>query len=208
VQALEDGDMRMNRLIDKSCRCLEGVMALALAVMVLLVFSNVVLRYAFNSGIAVSEEISRWLFVWLTFIGAVVAMKDRGHLGTDMFVSRLGKTGKKVCLLLSQVAMLGVTWLLLKGSYVQMMINADTVAPVTGASMAIFYASGVFFAVPVALLLLVDMWLTVTGRISDDRLVMVQESEEVVQVDALYLHQDGPNGNDRDRKRPADPVRR
>jgi TRAP-type transport system small permease protein len=195
----------MNRLIDRSCRFLEGVMALALAVMVLLVFSNVVLRYAFNSGIAISEEISRWLFVWLTFIGAVVAMKDRGHLGTDMLVSRLGKTGKKVCLLLSQLAMLGVTWLLLKGSYVQMMINADTVAPVTGASMAIFYASGVFFAVPVALLLLLDMWLTVTGRISDDRLVMVQESEELAQVDALYLHQDGPSGNDR--KRPADPVR-
>lgn len=195
----------MNRLIDRGCRILEGVMALALAVMVLLVFSNVVLRYAFNSGIAISEEISRWLFVWLTFIGAVVAMKDRGHLGTDMLVSRLGKTGKKVCLLLSQLAMLGVTWLLLKGGYVQMMINADTVAPVTGASMAIFYASGVFFAVPVALLLLVDIWLTVTGRIADDRLVMVQESEEVAQVDALYLHQDGPGGNDR--KRPTDPVR-
>jgi TRAP-type transport system small permease protein len=197
----------MNRLIDRCCRFLEGVMALALAVMVLLVFSNVVLRYAFNSGIAISEEISRWLFVWLTFIGAVVAMKDRGHLGTDMLVSRLGKTGKKVCLLLSQVAMLGVTWLLLKGGYVQMMINADTVAPVTGASMAIFYASGVFFAVPVALLLLIDIGLTVTGRISDDRLVMVQESEEVAQVDALYLNQDGPGESDRDRKHPADPVR-
>lgn len=37
--------------------------------MVVLVFTNVVLRYALNSGIAVSEELSRWLFVWLTFLG-------------------------------------------------------------------------------------------------------------------------------------------
>ncbi len=49
--------------------------------MVVLVFGNVVLRYAFNSGITVSEELSRWLFVWLTFVGAVVALRDHAHLG-------------------------------------------------------------------------------------------------------------------------------
>ena len=48
-----------------------------------MVFGNVVLRYAFNSGIAVSEELSRFFFVWLTFIGAIVAMRDGAHLGMD-----------------------------------------------------------------------------------------------------------------------------
>jgi hypothetical protein len=42
-----------------------------------LVFGNVVLPYAFNSGITVIEELSRRLFVWLTFVGAVAAMRDR-----------------------------------------------------------------------------------------------------------------------------------
>ena len=54
--------------------------------MVVLVFGNVVLRYGFNSGITVSEELSRWLFVWLTFLGAIVALREHGHLGTDMLV--------------------------------------------------------------------------------------------------------------------------
>ncbi|WP_157270664.1 TRAP transporter small permease, partial [Azohydromonas aeria] len=58
----------MKRLIDGYCRVLDALIALALAVMVVLVFGNVVLRYAFNSGITVSEEVSRWLFVWLTFL--------------------------------------------------------------------------------------------------------------------------------------------
>jgi hypothetical protein len=44
--------------------------------MVILVLGNVVLRYGFNLGITVSEEISRWLFVWLTFLGATLAMRD------------------------------------------------------------------------------------------------------------------------------------
>ncbi len=72
--------------------------------MVVLVFGNVVLRYAFNSGITVSEELSRWLFVWLTFVGAVVALRDHAHLGMDSVVSRLPAWGKKVCFIVEQRA--------------------------------------------------------------------------------------------------------
>ena len=57
----------MAKLIDLYCRILKFVIAACLAVMVVLVFGNVVLRYAFNSGITVSEELSRWLMVWLHF---------------------------------------------------------------------------------------------------------------------------------------------
>uniref|UniRef100_UPI001E5BD629 TRAP transporter small permease n=1 Tax=Azohydromonas aeria TaxID=2590212 RepID=UPI001E5BD629 len=161
--------------------------ALALAVMVVLVFGNVVLRYAFNSGITVSEEVSRWLFVWLTFLGAIVAIKEHGHLGTDMLVSRLGKTGKKVCLVIGQLAMLYVTWLLFQGALAQARINADVQAPVTGASVAIFYASGVFFAVSAGLLLLRELVRTLSGKVRDEELVMVQESEDLAALHELHL---------------------
>jgi hypothetical protein len=39
--------------------------------------------HAFNAGIPVSEEVSRWLFVWPTFAGAIVAVRDRARLGID-----------------------------------------------------------------------------------------------------------------------------
>ena len=80
---------------------IDTLLAIALAVMVLLVFGNVVLRYGFNSGITTSEELSRWLFVWLTFLGAIVAMKEGAHLGTDALVSRLPVRGKQVFFVLS-----------------------------------------------------------------------------------------------------------
>ena len=182
----------MSRLLDDCCRFLEVLIGLALAIMVVLVFGNVVLRYAFNSGITVSEEVSRWLFVWLTFLGAIVAIKEHGHLGTDMLVSRLGKGGKKVCLVISQLAMLYVTWLLFQGSLAQAQINADVQAPVTGASVAIFYASGVFFAVSAALLLLRELIRTLTGKVRDEELVMVQESEDLAALHDLHLDQPAP----------------
>lgn len=46
---------------------LNVAIAFSLASMAILVFGNVVLRYAFNSGITWSEEMSRFLFVWMVF---------------------------------------------------------------------------------------------------------------------------------------------
>jgi TRAP-type C4-dicarboxylate transport system permease small subunit len=175
----------MKKMIDSYGRLLEMLMALMLAVMVLLVFGNVVLRYAFDSGISVSEELSRWLFVWLTFLGGIVAVKDRAHLGTDMLVSRLPSWGKKLCLIAGQLLMLYITWLLFSGSWAQTLLNMNTEAPGSGLSMGLFYGVGVLFALSTSLLLLRELWLVLTGRLSDAELVMVKESEEAAELEAL-----------------------
>ena len=184
----DDAGDNMNRFLDVYCRVLEAMMALAMLIMVVLVFGNVVMRYAFDSGITVSEEVSRWLFVWLTFLGAIVAVKEHGHLGTDMLIGRLGSTGKKVCLVIAQLLMLYATWLLISGSWQQARINLDVEAPVTGASVAIFYGSGVFFGVSSGLLLLRELWRTLSGQLSESELVMVQESEDLAALEAHQAH--------------------
>ena len=92
-----------SRFLNVYCRVIDVLIAVALAIMVVLVFGNVVLRYGFNSGITMSEELSRWLFVWVTFLGAIVAMKEGSHLGSDTLVSKLSVTGQKVCLVLSHI---------------------------------------------------------------------------------------------------------
>jgi TRAP-type C4-dicarboxylate transport system permease small subunit len=173
----------LSRLVDGYCRLLEALLVAALALMVAMVFGNVVLRYAFNSGITVSEEVSRWLFVWMTFLGAIVGLKEHAHLGTDMLVSRLGRAGKKACLVASQLLMIFVTAMFLKGSWAQTEINLGTEAPVTGAPMAVVYAAGVVFAASALVLLLRELWRTLTGRMSEAELVMVQESEDLAHVD-------------------------
>ena len=175
----------MKKIFDVYCRFLEVLIAVALAIMVVLVFGNVVLRYGFNSGITVSEEVSRWLFVWLTFLGAIVALKDHAHLGSDMLVSRLPTIGKKICLVAGLLLMLYITWLLFQGSLAQAKINADVAAPVTGAPVAIFYSAGIVFAVSAGIFLLWQLWLAVSGQIGAEDLVMVKESEEAGELEAL-----------------------
>ncbi len=168
----------MDKVIDGYCRLIGYLIAAAMAVMVLLVFGNVVMRYGFNSGFTLSEELSRWLFVWLTFLGAVIALRENAHLGTDMLVGRLGPTGKRICMGLSLALMLYVLWLLFKGSLEQYKVNVDSDSPVMEASMGWFYASGMAFAVLGAPILIMDLVRLLTGQIDDDHLMLIQESEE------------------------------
>lgn len=169
----------IHHFLNGCCRLLEAVIAICLAVMVVLVFGNVMLRYGFNSGITLSEELSRWLFVWMTFMGAIVALKEHGHLGTDMLVSRLNPTGKKICLGLSQVLMLFVCWLLFKGSYEQAKVNYGSTSAVMEVSMAWLYLPGILFAILGGLMIAIELLRLVTGKLQDQDLVMIQESEDV-----------------------------
>jgi TRAP-type C4-dicarboxylate transport system permease small subunit len=171
-------------LLNGCCRLLEAVIALCLGVMVVLVFGNVLLRYGFNSGITLSEELSRWLFVWMTFMGAIVALKEHGHLGTDMLVGRLGPVGKKICLGLSQVLMLFVCWLLFRGSYEQAKVNYDSTSAVMEVSMAWLYLPGILFAVLGGLMIAVELVRLLSGNLSEQDLVMIQESEDVPHNDS------------------------
>ena len=167
-----------NLILDRCSRVLEAAIAFCLALMVVMVFGNVFLRYAMNSGITLSEELSRWAFVWMTFLGAIVALREHGHLGTDMLVSRLGPFGKKICLAASYILMLFACWLLFKGAYEQALINLDSTSAVMEASMAWLYLPGILFAVLGGLILLVEFIRLLTGQVRDEDLVMIQESEE------------------------------
>ena len=176
----------MDKLLDRYCALLNLLMAVALVGMCIMVFGNVVLRYAFNSGLTLSEEFSRWGLVWLTFIGAVVALKEGGHLGTDAIVSRLPRLGKLICLIIGSVLMIYVSWLLLVGALTQTKINMNVMAPASGLPVAIVYSAGVFFGGSAIIILLYGLWKVLSGHSSDQELVMVRGSEELEEVEHLY----------------------
>lgn len=168
----------LQRFIQLYCRFLALLMVVSLVLMVVMVFGNVVMRYGFNSGLTLSEELSRWLFVWMTFLGSVVALNERAHLGTDSLIARLPVLGQKLCLGLSLVVMLYISWLVFDGSWQQTKINWDSTSAVMEVSMGWFYASGVVFALLGAPILLVQLWRLLTGQMSDSELVGVRESED------------------------------
>jgi TRAP-type C4-dicarboxylate transport system permease small subunit len=169
----------VSQILDRICGLLSLLMVLCLGLMVAMVFGNVVLRYGFNSGITVSEELSRWLFVWMTFLGALIAIRARAHLGTDTLVARLPLAGKKICLGVSHLLMMYLCWLMLKGSWQQTLINEGTSSAVMEVSMGYFYVSGVVFSGLAFLFVLHEFWMLLTGRLAESELVGVTDSENV-----------------------------
>lgn len=147
-------------------RMLELAITLLLGFMVVIVFANVVLRYGFNSGIHLSDELSRYAFVWLTFLGAILTFRDNAHVNIETLVARFGRRGRLACMAATQIIVMICAAAMGVGALRLHPLNATMRATVSGIPMnwvsdvVILCGAGVFL---IALLRLVSI---VTGRIS------------------------------------------
>lgn len=151
-------------------RAMEILLVALLAGMVIMVFGNVMLRWFANSGILISEEMSRFFFVWLTFIGAVVVARENAHLGVDALVGALGDRGRLVCMILSDVLVLGCCALFFWGTWLQAPLNYTNVAPVSGINMLWVFGVGFFCAGGIGIMTFARLIRALTGRLRQGEL--------------------------------------
>ena len=166
-------------------RFLERLMVALLAGMVLMVFGNVVLRWTVDSGLNISEEMSRYFFVWLTFIGAVVVMREHLHLGVDMLVGKFGRRGRLSCMMASDALILFCCAVFFWGTWQQAAINASNVAPVSGISMLWVFGVGYFTSVAIGVMVLLRLARALTGNVSDRELAVFAGTFEL--DDAMHV---------------------
>lgn len=148
----------MQRLSHWFEKILEYTMAAMLAVMVTMVFGNVLLRYAFHTGIAAAEEVSRLMFVWLVFLGSILALRQHKHLGLEMLQARLPVPVRRVCAVVSHLLILYALWLFVAGSWKQLVIGLGIYSTVLRFPMAFYAAAGFFPAVVMTGLVLLNLW--------------------------------------------------
>lgn len=134
-----------------------------MVVISLLIFTNVVLRYGFSSGIPFAVEVSRVVLVWVIFMGSVVALAKGAHLGVESLVVRLPRRARFVCFLVSYGLMLWCCWLLGAGSWALTVIEWGNVLALSGIPVGAIYAAGLVAAILMALILLIDLWRSLRG---------------------------------------------
>lgn len=139
-------------------RTLEALLVISLAVMAILVFGNVVLRYAFNSGLAVSEELSRLLFVWLIFLGAILASAQHAHIGFDSLAQKTKGRARKLLVLITGGLMLSAAVMFIVGGWKQTQINLGNSYPVLGISYAWLYGVAIVFGLGLFLTVSNNIW--------------------------------------------------
>ncbi len=67
----------------------DKTIALIFGVIVSIMFIQVVFRYIFNNSLSWSEELIRFLFVWLTFLGGALAINNKSHIAVEFFIELL-----------------------------------------------------------------------------------------------------------------------
>lgn len=86
-------------------------------VMTVLVITNVILRYVFNSGLTWSEEASRFLFIWTTFLGAILGESMGAHMRLDFIVDAFPGVSRKVVQVIALLVVLFLSCMLVYGGY-------------------------------------------------------------------------------------------
>ena len=165
----------LKALADALTRALEIVMVICMVVMLVMVFGNVMLRLFFNTGIDLSEEIPRFAFVWMTFLGAIVGMRRRAHLGVDMLVQALPVFGRKVCWGISQAIMLVCSLYIFYGTWLQHDIIQGNASPVAQLSMLWVFGVSYITGAAIAFICASNLIRLALNRVPDDELIDVNE---------------------------------
>lgn len=145
----------MNRIEIIINKLLNYSLILMLAVTVILVFFNVILRYVFNSGISTTEELSRFLFVWITFIGSILAFKENSHVNIDVFLKKFSTKYRHYIFVFINLIMIICCILIIIGSYQQMTINFNNLSPISGIPTGINFFASLIMGLSIGLILII-----------------------------------------------------
>ncbi len=74
--------------------CKWAIIAIV-GVLAVILIAAVFYRYALNNAIAWSEEGSKYLMVWLTFLGAPIALRHAAHINIDLLVKLFPPRGRQ-----------------------------------------------------------------------------------------------------------------
>ena len=172
-----------NATMDKLFKGIDYLTGILTGLMVLFVFMNVVLRTCFNSGLTWSEELSRYLFVFVTYVGAISAMRVNGHLGVDTLISRVPRPLQMVMYVVSQLVIAALMCILVHGSGKMVLQNTESRTAALGISYALLYSVGIITGVSIAAMAAANIVYAVTHPSEISSIVSMTTDEDEIMAE-------------------------
>lgn len=172
-----------NATMDKLFKGIDYLTGILTGLMVLFVFLNVVLRTCFNSGLTWSEELSRYLFVFVTYVGAISAMRVNGHLGVDTLISRVPRLLQMVMYVVSQLVIAALMCILVHGAGKMVLQNTESRTAALGISYALLYSVGIITGVSIAAMALANIVYAVTHPSEISSIVTMTTDEDEIMAE-------------------------
>ena len=163
----------MDKLFNGLRAALYWISVAAMAVMLCLIFAQVVFRYGFGFSLEWSEELARFLFVWVVFLGSALIMGESGHLAVRILPEKLAGTWAGIALdaLINACSYTFILLLIVQGGKMVETMTFQT-APGLGIAM-----SWVYMVIPLSGLLMILYLAKDTIRILREALAFVERRE-------------------------------
>jgi TRAP-type C4-dicarboxylate transport system permease small subunit len=111
----------MVQLLNWFNRVVEGLVAMVRLVCIALptalfviVVAAVVARYGFGQAVSWTEEVPRYLLIWVSFLGAAVCVLKREHVGFDLLFESLPRRARRVVAIFINLLILGFGWIMFR----------------------------------------------------------------------------------------------
>lgn len=168
----------MEQFFQKVFKAVDYLTGIVTGCMVLFVLLNVVLRLVFNSGLTWSEELSRYLFVFVTYIGAISAMHSNEHMGVDTLVSKVKPAVQMVFYIVSQIIICVCMIILVAGSVKMVQMNTKAVTAAMGIPYAMLYSVGILTGVSITIIAITHIVYAIRHPKEIGNLVCMHETDE------------------------------
>lgn len=129
----------MNKLVDYMNWGIKHILNLLMALLVVVVFLQVIFRFALDSPLAWTEELARYSLIWLTFLGAAYAMSSKAHIGMEFFVNLFNLSIRKALYIIATFASLLFFLLMVIEGYDLAMQGMSQLSPVLRIPMGMIY---------------------------------------------------------------------
>lgn len=129
----------MNKLIGYMNWGIKHILNLIMAILVTVVFMQVIFRFVLDSPLAWTEELARYSLIWLTFLGAAYAMSLKAHIGMEFFVNLFKVSIRKVLYIIATFASLLFFLLMVMEGFDLAMQGMSQLSPVLRIPMGMIY---------------------------------------------------------------------
>ena len=164
--------IRLMDALSRVCTYLgETVLWICMAAMSIVVFSQVFARYVLQNSIPWSEELARFLMIWLGLVGASAIMRYDSHVAITLLLERMPPKLSTLCKLLGRMAIGVFLFMLIQQGFSLALFFVKQKSPALRISMFIpyssLYISGILMAVHLIYLMLLDIKQLFTGKVED-----------------------------------------
>jgi len=171
-------EVSLNRLSNRIFKAIEIMIAVFLAVMISLVFMNVVARYVFSAGFVWSEEIARLCFVFIVYLGSIEAMRDNRHLMIDTAMRKAPRPLQAALYATAQGIVVWMMIVLTRGAWGLAVQNRRNAWIATGFPSYVVHFFGCLLGASVALIAVFNLVRLFVFKMPVSELIRIRDESE------------------------------